>query len=415
MPSRTGKELLFEGNPQLRDEWDYEKNMNIDPERLTSGSGKSAWWKCSAGHEWMARIESRGKRGTGCVQCIRDTQIENNPLSLNEDLAAQLDDPEYVASSLSRGSTRKVWWKCEEGHRWQATVAARTGAKTGCPFCGGFKAIRGVTDLSTLRPDLVAQWDDDDLSPEDFTVSSTKRVRWRCERGHQWVTSIHTRTSSRTLGNGCPYCPGSRGRNAKVLVGSNDLATLYPQIASEIHSTDITAQEVRIYSSKKLEWKCSEGHIWTTTVADRVLGSGCIHCSTAQTSKIEGRLRTLISSKDYLSGTALDHNHRLAVPWRNRKRMAVDIYCEWRGLPVVIEYDGAFWHTKDDSIVRDLDKTHALLSNDYIVVRIRENGLPLLEIDHANLLQLNVQYSPHEDTNLEEAIEKMEIWLNSRV
>ena len=38
---------------------------------------------------------------------------------------------------VSYGSKRKVWWRCERGHTWQASVCARTGSGTGCPVCAG--------------------------------------------------------------------------------------------------------------------------------------------------------------------------------------------------------------------------------------------------------------------------------------
>lgn len=408
------KPPIFEVRPSLRNEWDYGKNVGIDPETLSSGTGKKVWWRCASGHEWQVRASVRVE-GAGCRACNTLEKARANPVSSQPEIAAQLDDPEYIASELSRASPKKVWWKCEKSHRWEATVQSRCYGDTarGCPYCSGHYAIPGETDLATLRPDLAAQWDDDSISPTEVTVATIRKVRWRCEKGHQFVTSIHNRSTSRTKGNGCPYCPGSRGKHAKVLVGVNDLATLHPEIAAELHSTHITAQELRAYSNKRVEWDCSEGHIWTSTPANRVLGSGCKMCSKAQTSKIEGRLRSLVDSRDYLSGTILDHNHKLPVPWRNRKTVSVDIYCEWRGLPVVIEYDGSFWHNREASVARDSDKTNALLSHNYLVVRVRENTLPLLEISHTNLLQLNVAFSSG-DENLEEAVTAIERWLDAR-
>ena len=29
---------------------------------------------------------------------------------------------------------KKVWWRCERGHEWQATVDSRSSGR-GCPFC----------------------------------------------------------------------------------------------------------------------------------------------------------------------------------------------------------------------------------------------------------------------------------------
>lgn len=406
------KEFLFDRHASLRDEWDFSMNTHLNPETVVPGSAKQAWWVCKVGHSWRTQVRVRAN-GSGCRQCYEDEVIKNNPLTLSAELAKELDDPRYAAAQISRSSTKKVWWKCGLGHRWESPVANRYYSKTGCPYCSGRFPIIGETDLATLRPDLADQWADEAHDPSEVTLSSMQKIKWKCANGHQWVTAIHNRTHSRTKGGGCPYCPGSRGRYAKVLAGVNDLATLHPEIAAELHSTHVTAQELRAYASKKLEWVCSQGHIWTAMVADRVQGSGCKLCSTAQTSKIEGRLRALIDSRDYLSDTVLDHNHKIPIPWRTRRSVSVDIYCEWKGLPVVIEYDGAFWHDREASLHRDTDKTNALLSHDYLVVRVRENTLPLLEISHPNLLQLNVAFS-RGDENLEEAVEEIERWLNAR-
>jgi len=36
------------------------------------------------------------------------------------------------------GSSKKVWWKCSDGHEWKALVSSRTGPqKCGCPVCAG--------------------------------------------------------------------------------------------------------------------------------------------------------------------------------------------------------------------------------------------------------------------------------------
>ena len=59
-------------NAQLMAEWDWEKNngIGLDPNKLTCGSNKKAWWICENGHEWEAQINSRN-RGHGCPECTR--------------------------------------------------------------------------------------------------------------------------------------------------------------------------------------------------------------------------------------------------------------------------------------------------------------------------------------------------------
>ena len=118
-------------------------------------------------------------------------------------------------------SEKKVWWKCEKGHEWQAAICDRNNG-TGCPYCSGRYVIKGETDLVTMNPELAKEWNyakNGDLKPEDFTANSHKKAWWKCEKGHEWQTTI----SDRNGGSGCPICSG-----IKVLAGYNDFATNNP-------------------------------------------------------------------------------------------------------------------------------------------------------------------------------------------
>lgn len=55
--------------PQLVDEWDYDKNVELLPSQVTPGSHRKVWWICSnCGHSWEATIKNR-VNGTGCPNC----------------------------------------------------------------------------------------------------------------------------------------------------------------------------------------------------------------------------------------------------------------------------------------------------------------------------------------------------------
>ena len=58
---------LYSKHPELIREWDYTKNK-ISPKEVAQCSGKSAWWVCSHGHSWCAKISSR-VHGSGCPEC----------------------------------------------------------------------------------------------------------------------------------------------------------------------------------------------------------------------------------------------------------------------------------------------------------------------------------------------------------
>ena len=60
--------------------------------------------------------------------------------------------------TVSYGSRQKLWWRCEQGHVWQAAVYTRTGGESGCPYCAGKRPWPGFNDLASQYPDLAAQW-----------------------------------------------------------------------------------------------------------------------------------------------------------------------------------------------------------------------------------------------------------------
>lgn len=147
---------------------------------------------------------------------------------------------------------------------------------------GRGRAIPGINDLATLRPDIAAQWDYEKngaLKPEDVTVGSNKKVWWKCARNHSWPTRVHKRTK----GSNCPFCMGKR-----VLPGFNDLATLRPDIAAEWDydkNGNLTPEQVTAHANKKVWWKCHLNHSWDATIAGRThqgkraKGQGCPYCA----------------------------------------------------------------------------------------------------------------------------------------
>jgi len=50
----------------------------------------------------------------------------------------------------------KVWWKCSQGHKWEARIAKRAMGR-GCPFCSGNKVSKDKS-LTVKYPKLVKEW-----------------------------------------------------------------------------------------------------------------------------------------------------------------------------------------------------------------------------------------------------------------
>ena len=202
-------------NPELAAEWHQEKNEGLTPDMATKNSGKKVWWQCKQGHEWRATIDSRSK-GAGCPYCAGHKVLKgvNDLATVNPELAAEWHPTKngvLTPDMVTRSARKKVWWQCKQGHDWQTTINNRSGGR-GCPFCAGKKVLRGFNDLATVNHKLAAEWHptkNGDLTPDNVTKSSNKKVWWQCKQRHEWQATI----ASRNNGNGCPTCARQRQKH----------------------------------------------------------------------------------------------------------------------------------------------------------------------------------------------------------
>ena len=206
----AGYNDLASRNPELMQEWDYDKNKDILPEDCNYLSNRKVWWKCSQGHSWETSVFNRTRLERRCIYCLGQKAIsgKNDLATTNPEIISEWDyekNKNVVPDMLMAGSNQKVWWKCSNGHSWQAAVYSRK--KNGCPYCSGRKTLQGVNDLKTTNPVLAEEWDyekNGTLTPEDTSIQSNKSVWWKCHRGHSWKA----KPSERYNGNGCPECDG---------------------------------------------------------------------------------------------------------------------------------------------------------------------------------------------------------------
>ena len=201
------------GKEYLLKEWDAKKNGELSPDQVSFGTHRKAWWRCSMGHSWEAEVCSR-TRGEGCPFCAERRVVagENDLAGSYPNLAKQWvadKNLPLTPETVSVYSNKQVWWQCKLGHQWKSTVASRTARGTECPFCVGRKVLPGFNDLRTLNPAVAAQWHESlngQLTPEQVTVGSSKRVWWQCQDGHVWRARVVARTGPERTG--CPVCAG---------------------------------------------------------------------------------------------------------------------------------------------------------------------------------------------------------------
>ena len=184
---------------------------------------------------------------------------------------------ELTPADVHYSSNKKFWWICSQDpvHEWDATPNHRTAGR-GCPYCSG-RRVADSNRLSKIHPELVPEWHptrNGELTPDDVTSGSNRKIWWRCGKGHDWNTVVASRAAG---GFGCPYCSGRRVSNA------NRLSLLRPDMVGEWHSIkngDLTPDDVAVASNRKVWWQCEEGHEWEAVIPSRTLnGNGCPYCA----------------------------------------------------------------------------------------------------------------------------------------
>lgn len=269
-------DCLERGDDILLRQWHPTKNGALTPDGVTTGSHKLVWWQCKKGHAWQATVKSRVE-GCGCPVCANRAIIPGiNDLATTEPaLAAQWHPTKNGALTprdVVAGTLRRVWWRCDKGHEWQAAVASRVNG-AGCPVCAGKVIVPGENDLAACFPAIAAQWHREKngaLTPDGISPYSSKKVWWQCEKGHDYQMEVSYRVYRNS---GCPYCAGR-----KVLPNFNDLAIIQPEIAKQWHPTlngALTPEMVTSGSSRKVWWQCPEGHVWKAVISSRTGKQKC--------------------------------------------------------------------------------------------------------------------------------------------
>ena len=277
----TQETCLSHKNSELAKEWHPTKNGKLTPSDVMSGSNKKVWWMCSKGHEWTAVISMRNK-GVGCPYCTnKAVNIDNCLATTNQELAKEwhpTKNGKLTPRDVTRGSDKKVWWICEKGHEYDMVVQHRDRGNN-CPYCRGLRVCENNC-LATTNPELAKEWHptkNGELTPNDVTPGSNKKVWWRCKNGHEWDVEIIERKNG-----GCPYCSSHR------VCKDNCLSTTNPELALEWDNEkngELTPDNITRGSRKKVHWVCENGHRFSMRVSHRTSGHGCVYCSMARKRK----------------------------------------------------------------------------------------------------------------------------------
>lgn len=460
--------------PKLAEEWDYDKNGDLTPDDIVAFSAKKIWWKCHiCKNSWQSTPNQRTK--TSCPYCSNHKIVPgyNDFESQHPELMCEWDfdkNSTILPSQVASGSEKKVWWKCDKGHSWMATINSRAAGR-GCPYCTNQKVLTGFNDFLSLHPELRDEWDyekNEDCRPEQYTEGSTHKVWWKCPVCNKsWKTSIH----QRTIGHSCPKCGVEKNKvnRLRTYAQKNPLFDNYPELKAEWDfekNKSIDLSLIAASSNSFAWWKCSKGHSFRTRISTRTLkGVGCPYCSNQLvlfgTNDLQTLNPNLASEWDYdLNGglkpsDVLSHSSK-SVWWKcpvcNKSWKAkVNNRANGRGCPncmpegtsfieqtlyyyikkafndaenrhrigklefdiyipsenLAIEYDGAYYHTGEKSVARENKKNSFCEANNIKLIRLREKPLA------KSVGAINIECDCSTWSHLEETCRNMLSYLNS--
>ena len=248
--SKNGKHHCFHQtirhtHPEIASEWHPDKNGELIPEDIATGSNQKVWWLCSkkfeceCPHEYESIVANRTYHGNGCPYCsFRKTCIHRSLVHTYPEIAAQWHptrNGELKPEMFSHGSDEKIWWKCLIGcqygctHEWEAVIGSRCFRDHGCPYCAStHKKVCIHNSIVTTEPEVAAEWDyekNDDLDPKTIPRSSEIKAYFLCQNGHSYLAIIGNRCRG---GSGCPTC---KNKTQKFVF--EFLKISYPDLISE--------------------------------------------------------------------------------------------------------------------------------------------------------------------------------------
>ena len=279
--SLSKKRSLADRCPKLVKEWHPYMNGDLIPEEISASSHEKVWWILpyddpETGKHWdfvwSASVYNRVK-GNKCPFLSGKAVWKgyNDLATKNPELAAQWHPTKngtLLPEDVTIGYRNPVWWLLpyddpETGKHydfeWPATIADRNRGR-GCPFLSGNAVWPGYNDLATTHPELANEWHlskNGEITPYNISHGSGYKAIWvkrykdpRTGKlfTFEWKQAVFHRSSRED----CPFLKGKA-----VFKGFNDLAAMYPELASEFHPArngKLTADLIYAHSTKKVWW-----------------------------------------------------------------------------------------------------------------------------------------------------------------
>jgi hypothetical protein len=222
-------------------------------------------WMCDKGHVWELPWRFI-KQGAWCPACEKEEERKGKEIIRKEKcldkirLLAKERGGECLSKEFINNKT-KMQFHCAEGHLWSTCSGAIVNGSW-CPVCAIKRNAEKQLLPFEIYKKIAIERGGKLLSDKSEYKTGRSNLLWECSKGHQWYASGADVKNSK---HWCAQCLGM----IKTIEDMHELATKQGgRCLSETYINSIT----------KLEWQCSEGHIWKATPQSISSKSWCPIC-----------------------------------------------------------------------------------------------------------------------------------------
>jgi very-short-patch-repair endonuclease len=376
--------------------WDNQLNIDIKPRNITKSSGKSYYFNCEYGHQFLQKINyiHNGKwcklccnskrlcKNETCEKCINASFINNEKTKYwNYELNNNLNP-----RNIFNNNNNKFWFFCELcNHNFQISPLHINEGKW-CSYCYG-DLLCGNSNIecnycyekSFASSDKSNFWiteKNNNLMPIQIRKNSGKKYWFKCNNCPHIFKKI---LSDITGSHWCPYCCIS----SSLFCDNKDNCNHCYEKSFASHekskywnyelNLDINPKDITKYTPKKFYFNCDKCNKSFNSIIGNItkLNSWCPYCINKTEKKLYDKLSVIYPN--------LIHQYK--VEWCKNKICLPFDFCieEYK---IIIELDGlqhfdqvSNWSSPEKNQERDKYKMKCANENNYSIIRILQEDV----------------------------------------
>lgn len=269
-------------HPELLEDWDFNKNVDVDPFRLFEHSNRKVWWLCKKGHSYNTSIHVKVS-GSGCPQCKKEYQTSFPEKSVFYYIKQIFEDaienyrPEYLQRMEFDIYIPSKNVAIEyDGARWHSQLSKDLKKNQICEQYGIklFRIRENKCPIDENIYNLITYYH----LPDSSILSLQESIKNLLYELNCLNVDVNIERDSLKI-----------MELLEMSEKKNSLAVMYPHLVGEwnsIKNGSLKPEYVSGKSNKKVWWLCSKNHEWQATIYSRTSGTGCPTCYKENKKKI---------------------------------------------------------------------------------------------------------------------------------